>query len=614
MARARSTTISTAPAPTTPASALAPSAALAPPAPPDLFILVRPPPSLGAHPLNLQVQLLVPSSSRGPQGGRGGGGGGSRPSSMYSSTSAGTGEASFGAVAGASVSRDGSVGAEGVEPATEGGEAGTVTGEGLTRSPSMSSTRSARSSRSGTSLGGMSIGTGTSETGEGGGRARRKVTPLLNLAFHSVLPTVVTDAGTDQRVAKFLKRGVELSGLAVFDPVTFASFAAPPSSSMSTSASTSTLPPPAPSPVQSSFLGKFKKLGFSSPTPSASAASSSKASTAESPSKFLSSLSASSSLDTPTPGALPLIRTPSNDLLSSTSGAVASATPADDKQGYVFVPRRWLRDDLAGTGDAGAAPRGVNGGFRLEWVKPARGSPGAGAKVMSRKSREGKRPSMDAKRSGSSGEQAGAEEDEDSDPEDSDRPWVCTLVYPLSASSASTAVGGAGRGLAPPDADPPRASMSSARSRSTAGGGREPSPSPPLSSTTASPPLTATASPSDAPAPRLRRLQLATLRPAPHHPKLISTLLLPPSLPSISLGSFSPARGLVGGSLSADELRDLAMVSALWVAVREGLGGLGGQEGVREEAGRTSLGVKIGGVGAGGGKKGIRGLFGGGGK
>jgi len=44
------------------------------------------------------------------------------------------------------------------------------------------------------------------------------IIPLYNLQAHNVMPNVVLDAGTDARVAKFLKRGLEVIGLAVLDP------------------------------------------------------------------------------------------------------------------------------------------------------------------------------------------------------------------------------------------------------------------------------------------------------------------------------------------------------------------------------------------------------------
>lgn len=45
------------------------------------------------------------------------------------------------------------------------------------------------------------------------------IIPLYNLQAHNVMTNVVLDAGTDARVAKFLKRGLEVIGLAVLDPI-----------------------------------------------------------------------------------------------------------------------------------------------------------------------------------------------------------------------------------------------------------------------------------------------------------------------------------------------------------------------------------------------------------
>lgn len=168
------------------------------PPPPDLFVLVRPPPGSSAHPLNLQVQLLVPSTAHHHP----------RPAA------GGVSATSLDKVAGASVSRDGEIQHEGAEAGggrrasasserartrsssrgrASPGAGGAGAGSGrVSRSPSMSSLASGRSGYSAYS--GESMGTASSFTGTGG-TGRRKVTPLLNLAFHSVLPTVVTDAG-----------------------------------------------------------------------------------------------------------------------------------------------------------------------------------------------------------------------------------------------------------------------------------------------------------------------------------------------------------------------------------------------------------------------------------
>lgn len=48
---------------------------------------------------------------------------------------------------------------------------------------------------------------------------KQRIIPLYNLAVHNVVqPTTVTDAGTDSKVAKFLKRSLDISGVGVLEP------------------------------------------------------------------------------------------------------------------------------------------------------------------------------------------------------------------------------------------------------------------------------------------------------------------------------------------------------------------------------------------------------------
>ncbi|BGP43260.1 hypothetical protein JCM10450v2_007405 [Rhodotorula kratochvilovae] len=496
----RTSTLSSAPPPWTSASHPTP----APPPPPDLFVLVRPPPSSASHPLNVQIQLLEPSSVRAPPA--------ERPLSRLSAatgppTPGSTDGRSFDAVAGASVAQSGE-GAE-QDAADEDDE---LRGEegARSRSPSVSSTRSGRSGTSGES-------TWTSGTSASGGSRRRTVKPLLNLECHNLLPTVVTDAGTEQRVARFHKRGIELTGLAVFDPT----YLNPPTAASPSSLAVPTTPTSSLKP-DSGFLGKFKRLSFNPSVP---------------PSSLSSSTSSQAPDSGPAPHTLSLVRTHSPPAPSP-----APTAGGDQKPGYAFLLRKWLRADLLD------APRGV----RVEWTRaPLQRRKRAGAGAGSQ--------SAPGSRRGSAQDEE--EEDDDDDAkaveEEEERAWLCTLVYPLSGAAASPSLSGGG---APSPSPPPSTS---------------PAPSPPLGG----------APPAPAAAQRTRRLALATLRPAPHHPKLVSTLLLPPALPSIPLGSFHPSRGLVGGALAPADLRDLAMVSALFVAVREGLGGLEGAVGGAGEAG-----------------------------
>ncbi|KAH9931614.1 uncharacterized protein BXZ73DRAFT_47180 [Epithele typhae] len=138
----------------------------------ESFIVVRPPPSKTNHPLNLQVQLVPPSSrdfSRSSTGGR------SREASVVPDE----------------------------DPAPD---------MQLTRT---SSNRSDVSMYSSYSQASFSSVASTSTTSSG----RRMIIPLYNLQAHSVLTNVILDAGTDAKVAKFQRRGLEILGLATLEPI-----------------------------------------------------------------------------------------------------------------------------------------------------------------------------------------------------------------------------------------------------------------------------------------------------------------------------------------------------------------------------------------------------------
>ncbi|KAF9238652.1 hypothetical protein BU15DRAFT_88290 [Melanogaster broomeanus] len=55
----------------------------------------------------------------------------------------------------------------------------------------------------------------TSTTSSG----RRTIIPLYNLQAHNVMANTIVDAGTDAKIAKFARRGLEVIGLAIFEPV-----------------------------------------------------------------------------------------------------------------------------------------------------------------------------------------------------------------------------------------------------------------------------------------------------------------------------------------------------------------------------------------------------------
>ncbi|KAJ1019938.1 hypothetical protein NDA16_004219 [Ustilago loliicola] len=136
-------------------------------APPELLVIVKPPPSKQANPLNLQIQLVMPQQLQNRRDGS------QRRSSMDSSVAH--------------------------------GELSTAPSLELRRRDSITSTKSAGSELS------ASGSVASASTG-------RRVTPLYNLNFHSILSTTVSDAGTDQKVAKYVRKGIDLDGFGILEP------------------------------------------------------------------------------------------------------------------------------------------------------------------------------------------------------------------------------------------------------------------------------------------------------------------------------------------------------------------------------------------------------------
>lgn len=136
-------------------------------APPELLVIVKPPPGKQANPLNLQIQLVMPQQLQSRRDGS------HRRSSMDSSHS----------------------------PA----DLAPAQGHDLRRRGSIASNRSAGSE--------VSNSGSIASTSSG-----RRVTPLYNLNFHHILSTTVSDAGTDQKVAKYIKKGIELDGFGILEP------------------------------------------------------------------------------------------------------------------------------------------------------------------------------------------------------------------------------------------------------------------------------------------------------------------------------------------------------------------------------------------------------------
>ena len=303
-------------------------------------------------------------------------------------------------------------------------------------------------------------------------------------------------AGTDAKIAKFLKRGVEIMGLAIIDPVELSPSSSPSAlvalaKSRSPERRTPPSQPTTPADPPTSFLNRFKRMSFKPPSLPAALA--------------LPKSDSAASLTTATGQAVvPLFRTPSTEPSPLTNHlAPSTATPA--VKGYSWTVRKWLRRDLEGKAGALAAQS-----VRFEWRRGDRKphiSPSPAPSVApttdsghlaATPTPASARPSLERRNSpipdgetstldpnnlarktrpeswapGSAGDRArspafggsdagggGSDDGYDSDPEDSERAWTCEVVYGPSGAQ--------------------------------------------------------------------RRLLLGTLSPAPHHPKLVGLLAVP---------------------------------------------------------------------------------------
>jgi hypothetical protein len=200
------------------------------------------------------------------------------------------------------------------------------------------------------------------------------------------------------------------------------------------------------------------------------------------------------------------------------------------------------------------------------------------------------------------------EDDGESDPEDSEVPWTCT-VHVMRKSTG---------GLFSPTTNTPSGSRFSQRSGQQRNANLSGSPTPVQEQQQA---LGLRSTPSQTtptqgpPPPQQIKLKVATVSPTPHHPKVVSLLKIPFPLPDIEVTTVnvrkrivtpagiarpvepnSPTGGNGTGSLNmqsfslngnggrprdtglvltAEEIKDIVASTALWLVVREGMGGVG---------------------------------------
>ncbi|WWD22017.1 hypothetical protein CI109_106505 [Kwoniella shandongensis] len=177
----------------------------------DTYIIVRPPPTAAKNPLNLQIQLVVRPNRRGRD----------RSASAFSLQSDSTAMDTASVSNSTPVSPNKQVIDLPTDSSTDEDQK-TTPPPTITTFPGSPASASAESDN-GTGLKRSnslrsSISTSTSATGSSTASGKR-IEPMFNLAVHNVMqPTVVTDAATDVKVAKFHKRSLDISGVGALEP------------------------------------------------------------------------------------------------------------------------------------------------------------------------------------------------------------------------------------------------------------------------------------------------------------------------------------------------------------------------------------------------------------
>ncbi|KAK6904050.1 hypothetical protein I203_107564 [Kwoniella mangroviensis CBS 8507] len=188
----------------------------------DTYIIVKPPPTSAKNPLNLQIQLVVKPSR--PRRDRSASGISSRSGSIVGDgiiASPADSPAAQTVDLPLEESEDNSAKETITSPEPVSSSPPSATAEkGLPGSPKSSSTESevgGTGLRRSSSIR-SSISTSTAATGSSAASGKR-IEPMFNLAVHNVMqPTVVTDAATDVKVAKFYKRNLDITGVGVLEP------------------------------------------------------------------------------------------------------------------------------------------------------------------------------------------------------------------------------------------------------------------------------------------------------------------------------------------------------------------------------------------------------------
>ena len=384
-----------------------------------------------------------------------------------------------------------------------------------------------------------------------------RIVPLYNLHTHShnLLSNSIHDAGTDAKIAKFHKNGVEVVNVGIFAPVEAwsSSSVLEPEDAPATCTSISFIegPPPEPAvaeqPQPRKLLGKFFQA---KPTPAVAVRE-------PSPS--------------PIPNHHPTFALA--PVLGTTPTLFSRVVPPQGRAvAHTWMCKKWCK---VGDGEDNWLVQAINligndrcgVDIRVEWARGNRRDADTASRKSSSMSNlradadaeippvpsipqspsedRGRaptatnltipRPPLFTRRKRSGGSSTGRTSDvsDESDPEDSEVPWVCTVVIHPSK-------------LLSPHASPPSDEKTSA-------------------------PL---------------RLKVASLAPAPHHPKVVAQLKMQYPLPDVDLwnADLLPRKNSVPGTpgsapagrhiLTAEEIKDVVCSTVMWVVVREGFSGL----------------------------------------
>ncbi|BEJ13880.1 hypothetical protein CspHIS471_0310540 [Cutaneotrichosporon sp. HIS471] len=197
----------------------------------ETFVLVKPPPTSSKNPLNLQLQLVMPAKSGRPRAGSDAASRAMIPPLPTPTATLSTAQAVAEASEPSTPARQSfetPLASDRIPNGVSGVAASTTSGsvtsdaplsEAASGAPNLQSLpeHQAPTVRRRSSTGSQTSTSNASMVSSVSGKQR--IVPLYNLSVHNVVqPTIVTDAGTDSRVAKFHKRNLDINGVGILEP------------------------------------------------------------------------------------------------------------------------------------------------------------------------------------------------------------------------------------------------------------------------------------------------------------------------------------------------------------------------------------------------------------